>query len=45
MVESSGDGIAREERVDVRGHWSAFDNFEWPAGYQPKFRMISIDQH
>lgn len=37
---------ARSEGVDVRGylHWSAFDNFEWAEGYQPKFGMIGVDR-
>jgi beta-glucosidase len=35
-----------QEGIDVRGYfaWSAFDNFEWVAGYKPKFGIIAVDQ-
>lgn len=37
---------ARAEGVDIRGylHWSAFDNFEWSAGYGPKFGLVAVDR-
>ncbi len=37
---------ALRDGVDVRGylHWSAFDNFEWTAGYRPTFGLVGIDR-
>jgi beta-glucosidase len=32
--------------VEVLGylHWSAFDNYEWPLGFGPKFGLIEVDR-
>lgn len=32
--------------LDVRGYfyWSAFDNYEWMYGYEPKFGIIKVDR-
>lgn len=36
---------AQQAGVDVRGyfHWSLLDNFEWEAGFWPRFGLIEID--
>jgi len=36
---------AMEAGVDVRGyfHWSLLDNFEWDAGFWPRFGLIEVD--
>lgn len=37
---------ALSEGVDLRGyfHWSLLDNFEWEAGWWPKFGLVEIDR-
>jgi beta-glucosidase len=36
---------AMDAGVDVRGFyvWSAFDNFEWAAGYEERFGLVHVD--
>ncbi len=41
-------GVANclNDGLDIRGYyaWSAFDNFEWMLGYEPKFGLVEIDR-
>jgi len=47
-VERALAGVRRclDDGLDVRGYtcWSAFDNFEWGAGYGPTFGLIAVDR-
>lgn len=37
---------AMDEGIPVKGyvHWSLLDNFEWVAGYKPKYGLIAVDR-
>jgi len=39
-------GRARESGLDIRGfiYWSLLDNFEWAAGFCPRFGLFTVDQ-
>ncbi len=41
-------GVANclKDGMDIRGYyaWSAFDNYEWMLGYEPKFGLIEVDR-
>jgi len=34
-----------EDGIDVRGYflWSLLDNFEWCAGYEPRYGIVRTD--
>ena len=36
---------AKEQGVDLRGYvaWTLIDNFEWAAGFEPKFGIVGMD--
>lgn len=42
----SGVFACRRDGIDVRGyiHWSLLDNWEWFAGYGPKFGLVAVDR-
>jgi beta-glucosidase len=46
-IERALRGVAAclRDGIDVRGYtyWSALDNFEWVAGFLPKFGLIAVD--
>lgn len=46
-IEGAIAGIERCRRdgIDLRGymHWSLLDNWEWMAGYRPKFGLVAIE--
>jgi beta-glucosidase len=39
-------GAMRDRLARVRGylHWTLVDNFEWAAGYYPRFGFFSYDE-
>ena len=41
-----GVGACLADGIDVRGYiaWTAFDNFEWMFGFEPKFGLIAVDR-
>jgi beta-glucosidase len=47
-LRSALEGVAAclADGIDVRGYiaWTAFDNYEWMFGYEPKFGLIAVDR-
>jgi beta-glucosidase len=48
FIRRALNGVANclRDGLDVRGyvHWSAFDNYEWIYGFEPKFGLIEVDR-
>jgi beta-glucosidase len=42
----AGVSACLRDGIDVRGyiHWSLLDNWEWVAGFGPKFGLVSVDR-
>lgn len=47
-IDGALPGLARclADGIDIRGyiHWSLLDNWEWFAGYRPKFGLVAVDR-
>lgn len=41
----AGVEACRRDGIDLRGyfHWSLLDNWEWMAGYRPKFGLVGVE--
>jgi beta-glucosidase len=48
LIDNALKGLfaAMREGADVRGyiHWCLLDNYEWFAGYTPKFGLVAVDR-
>lgn len=48
LIDNALKGLfaAMREGADVRGyiHWCLLDNYEWFAGYEPKFGLVAVDR-
>jgi beta-glucosidase len=46
-IEGAVAGVERclADGIDLRGyiHWSLLDNWEWVAGYRPKFGLVAVE--